>query len=716
MQMHIPVTYPSFNKTKNIMIGAYYDIEAFGNYISFLFLNMVNDQKAIDVYIEADINKDIEAKKEALTHIDYKDFVLHADQYDAVEFYEFMKDIKLLIGFNSIKFDDLLLMEMYINKDIVLAGNTNWRAIQIIKNLADNIISNNDINYKYFDEDLKKFKQWWTSIDLLMSLFETIARKGLKQSAINIKWYRIEDLPIRPDALVSKDQFPKIFDYNFNDCLITRALHLKKKKEFELRINIGAKYDVNVLTSNRSSIADRLMTKFYVDYTGLKYYQFKDKRTSRSLINFGDIINSRINFITPELKAIGEEIRNTEFYIDKKFVKKVLFRNKGYNIRTGGLHSVDRPARFQVDGINMFMRDADVSSYYPALIYNEGVCPAHLASVAFNHIVLMIMTDRLKYKSDAKLFKNEGRYAEAGDAKVGAEALKIVANSGLFGKMGYDGWLYDPKAMYQVTLNGQLYLMMLIEQYEEAGIEVISANTDGIIAKFNKTKLDDYEKISKEWQKFTKLSLEFTDYIKYVRTSVNSYIAIKKEWLTDPNGEDNIKRKDEFLIEVELSKGFNAPIVAIAIDKWIVNGIRIEETIRNHNDIYDYCISVKTGEVYDKQLHTTKGGNYTVDALSKNLRYFVSMDGGTLLKHKADKIGHHYAQMIKGVLVTPFNDYFKVSNMSEYNINYQYYIKRATDLLLKIEGEYQRPTGSRVFRGSKKKGVTIIGHLFDNIN
>jgi hypothetical protein len=698
------------------MVGAYYDIEAFGNYISFLFLNMVNDQKAIDAYIEADINKDSQAKKEALTHIDYKHFVLHEDQYDAIEFYEFMKDIKLLIGFNSIKFDDLLLMQMYIYKDIVLAGNTNWRAIQIIKNLADNIISNNDINYKYFDENLKKFKQWWTSIDLLMSLFETIARKGLKQSGINIKWYRIEDLPIRPDATVTKDDFPRIFDYNFNDCLITRALHLKKKKEFELRINIGAKYGVNVLTSNRSAIADRLMSKFYTDYTGLKYYQYKDKRTPRTLINFDDIINSKINFITPELKNVYEEIRNTEFYIDKEFKRIILFRDKGYTIATGGLHSIDRPARFQVDGIETFMRDADVSSYYPALIYNEGVCPAHLASVAFNHIVLMIMTDRLKYKTDAKIFKKEGRYIEANDAKVGAEALKIVANSGLFGKLGYDGWLYDPKAMYQTTLNGQLYLMMLIEQYEEAGIEVISANTDGILARFNKNKLNNYERISKEWQIFTKLSLEFADYIKYVRTSVNSYIAIKKEWLTDPNGEDVIKRKDEFLIEVELSKGFNAPIVAIAIDKWIVNGIRIEETIRNHTDIYDYCISVKTGDVYDKQLHTTKGGNYTIDALSKNLRYYVSTDGGTLLKHKRTQEGEDkYAQMIKGVLITPFNDYFKVSNMSEYNINYQYYIKRATDLLLKIEGEYRRPTGSRVFRGSKKKGVNQIGKMFDNI-
>ena len=698
------------------MVGAYYDIEIFSNYVSFLFLDMTTKQEWIDMYVNADINNDIETKRYALTNMNYKCFILHKDQYDAVEFFEFMKTIKLLIGFNSIKFDDLLLMKMYILKDVVLAEDTHWWAIERLKMLADEIIGNNDINYKWIDEDLKKFKQWWTSIDLLMSLFETTARKSLKQAGINLKWYRIEDLPLKPNAVVTKDLFPKIFDYNMNDVLITRALHLAKKSEFELRIDISAKYGVNVLTSNRSTIADKLMAKFYSQYTGLQYFQFKDLRTYRSVIFFGDILNPRIKFNTPILQQAYEDIRNTTFHVDKKYLKKIIFNGKGYNVRTGGLHSIDRPGRFEADCINVFLRDADVNSYYPSLVYNEGVCPSHLASVAFSSIVLMIKDDRLQYKSDAKLFKSQGRYSEAKDAKTGADALKIVANSGLFGKLGYDSWLLDLKAMYQVTLNGQLYLLMLIEQLEEAGIEILSANTDGIIARVRKDQLEIYNAIVTAWQAYTKLGLEFTDYIKYVRTSVNSYVAIKKEWLEHPDMEDVIKRKDEFLTEVELSKGFNAPVVAIAIDNLIVNGIPIEQTIRNHKDIYDYCISVKTGEVYDKQLHTIQNGEFTVKALSKNLRYFVSTTGGTLLKHKLNSdSSDKYDNMIKGVLITPFNDYYRVNDMNEYNINYQYYIKRATDLLLKIEGEYSKPRGSRVFKGSRKKGVEQIGKLFDNI-
>lgn len=696
------------------MIGAYFDIEVFSNYVSLLFLNMTTEQKWIDAYIEADINKNISGMEEALNHMDYRQFILHEDQYDAVEFYEFMKKIKLLIGFNSIKFDNLIVDFLHIIKDVVIAESTHWWAIQRVKMLVDTIIENNNINYKYIDEELKNFKEWWTSIDLYMSLFETVSRKSLKQAAINLKWYRIEDLPLKPNAVVNSNDFPKIKYYNLNDVFITRALHLKKKKEFELRINIAAKYNVNVLSSNRSTIADKLMANFYSQYTGLKYFQFKDKRTPRVSIDFRDIINTKIHFKTDILKKAYEEILDTTLIVGNEYSKIVLFHDKGYKIATGGLHSIDRPASYEVDCIERFMIDADVSSYYPNLIYNENACPAHLAPVAFSHIVNMIMTDRLKYKASYNQFKKQARYSEAEDAKVGAEALKIVANSGLFGKMGYDGWLHDPKAMYQTTLNGQLYLMMLIEEYEEAGIEVISANTDGILCIVKKDQLDKYNEISKNWQKFTNLSLEFTKYIKYVRTSVNDYIAVKEGWTSMSTDEEElIKRKGDFITEVDLSKGFNAPIVAIAIDNLILNNISIETTIKNHTDIYDYCISVKTGETYEKQIHTARNGEYNITSLSKNLRYYVSNRGGTLLKHNVND--DRIFNMVKGVLITPFNDYFKLNNMSEYDINYQYYIKRATDVLLKIEGVYKRPGASRRFHGSKRKGVEQIGKLFDNV-
>ena len=140
----------------------------------------------------------------------------------------------------------------------------------------------------------------------------------------------------------------------------------------------------------------------------------------------------------------------------------------------GGLHSVDRPD-ILVSTDRFLYRDADVSSYYPNLVINEHVCPAHLAFAAFHAIAKFITAERMTNKNKAKEAKNAHNKELATFYGTGADAYKIVANSGLFGKLGFDGWMFDLKAMYQTTINGQLYLMMMIEEMELNGIPVVSA-------------------------------------------------------------------------------------------------------------------------------------------------------------------------------------------------------------------------------------------------
>src|SRR6478609_3841680 len=67
---------------------------------------------------------------------------------------------------------------------------------------------------------------------------------------------------------------------------------------------------------------------------------------------------------------------------------------------------------------------------------------------------------------------------------VEADSKKIEIN-GSFGKFG-SKWsaLYSPDLLIQVTITGQLCLLMLIEQLEAAGVQVCSANTDGIVMRY----------------------------------------------------------------------------------------------------------------------------------------------------------------------------------------------------------------------------------------
>ena len=64
-----------------------------------------------------------------------------------------------------------------------------------------------------------------------------------------------------------------------------------------------------------------------------------------------------------------------------------------------------------------------------------------------------------------------------------ALVLKIVINS-VYGKLGFEnGNLYDRLAVLKTTINGQLMMLMLVEELELHNIHVLSANTDGIVIK-----------------------------------------------------------------------------------------------------------------------------------------------------------------------------------------------------------------------------------------
>ena len=58
----------------------------------------------------------------------------------------------------------------------------------------------------------------------------------------------------------------------------------------------------------------------------------------------------------------------------------------------------------------------------------------------------------------------------------------------------------------------------------------------------------------------------YTDYKKYVRLSVNSYIALKFD--------GSIKRKNDFTEETRIDKGYFAPIIAKPVNNYFLKGMQ----------------------------------------------------------------------------------------------------------------------------------------------
>lgn len=644
-----------------------YDIECFPNFFSICFIDATKNND-IDRYIQQDIDNDPD---KYLTRNRFATvFMVYDKINDIPQLAAFIKDCKLLIGYNNYAYDDLMLE--FILK-LYQKGYANGDITSILYKMSASIISYIGYNFRQDNKELfEDIYRPYRSIDLFKLHHLDANHIGLKQVGIALKFYNIKESGVPFEHPIEKEDVSNVIEYNVNDVLITHDLWNKKLEEFTLRVFVSEKYELNVLSASRSGMADKLLAKIYSDATGLKRYEFMRRRTYRSIVSFKEIISDKVLFKTTKLNQFLHELIGTTLTSmdDFKFEKTLIYGEHGYTIATGGLHSIDRPNKF-FSTDEMDLTDSDVQSYYPRIMINGLVCPEHLYQAAFTSILIELTEERLQQKaSGSKLF---------------AEALKITINS-IFGKLGFDGWLLDHAALFKTTINGQLFLLMLIEDLTEVGFDVISANTDGIVTKVPKVRRDEYLAVCDAWMKQTGFILEYSNYTRYIRSNVNSYLAIYD------NGK--IKQKNEFVEKIEIDKGYNAPVVKMALNAYYVKDIKIDDFLHNHTDIYDFCISQKTGSNWIPEYHTIEGAESKITVLQKNIRYYVSVRGGTLIKR--NKEDNRCIRLIAGYNTIVFNKYIP-KEMKDYNINYNYYKMRCYEIIDKIEGKTKESITGKLF-------------------
>lgn len=142
--------------------------------------------------------------------------------------------------------------------------------------------------------------------------------------------------------------------------------------------------------------------------------------------------------------------------------------------------------------------------------------------------------------------------------------------------------------------------------------------------------------------------------------------------------DNKIKHKGDFEINKELHKDPSMRIVPYALYKYYIDGIDIKETIRNHKNIYDFCIRLKIKSGSKGQYRCIKNGEYVDTPLSKTTRYFVSNKGGILLKQTSKvKSG-----VTVGFNVTLFNKYV---DLPDYDINYNFYIAECQKIIQAVD-------------------------------
>ena len=458
------------------------------------------------------------------------------------------------IGFNSIKYDLPLLWAAYKNQDL------GWLKT----------VSNDLVRGEWYQEVCKThgiIVYPTPNIDLM----NVCPGKGsLKLYAARLHSKRIQELPFEHTSILDEDQKLIITDYCINNDLeATELLYNFNKDRLELRRHLGMKYQDNLMSKSDAQMAEAIVVKELTRKTGKR----PKKADLTEEYNFYYQSPTYLNFRTPQLQELLTNIVAHKFTLDD-FVKiKVpeFLRGNAITIKDfsctfgiGGLHSKEKTVAYKAEN-GYFISDNDAASYYPRIISNLGLYPEHLGPI-FLDVFNGMTDDRLRAKKLKQFAEDKG--------------LKIAIN-GISGKYNSEhSVVFSPRCYVQMTLTGQLSILLLIEFLEYEGFQVINANTDGIVVYGNNYSL--LRQIIEYWEELVNFKTEEMQYTAYYARDVNAYFAVKCD--------KSVKVKGPYS-EVGSQTGTqldNNPIMLIcsdAIKKMLSDDKPIEETIRECKDI-----------------------------------------------------------------------------------------------------------------------------------
>ena len=661
-----------------------------------------------------------------------------------------------VFGYNNQAYDDMMFKAfmMYFNR----FDNTK-QLISKLKEVSDKIISlqdDKDAFWKDRELDLiRKYPLPWATVDLfkvyaLNSAGVNVDKdsgerkkfgKSLKQVSINLKWHNLLDFKLPPiddeegDVYRKKDAYrgmtneqlnhlitndfdryilPKYVEpmlhYNKNDVYLVCEIARQKPDEIKLRYSLGAAFNLNLLCAARSSIADKLLYKFYSERSGLSVDKFKDLRTQRTALSFNKIIFPHICFKTKQLQDLLKDMKKVVIYRTNKdaFEKVIQFYGTTYTIATGGLHSQDRPAVLTSTDDYTYVH-YDISSFYPSVMVAYNIAPKHLNNNVFVKMVDYFRLTRIKCKHT----KDEDGLVVAGvHNKLAAEALKIVINA-IYGKFGFEMFfLFDRFAQMQVTINGQLMVMMVVEALELDGIHVVSANTDGIIVKLPKDKEEDFKRITDDWCAQNKLGADSERYKLFVTRDINNYFDIQSN--------DKVEYKgglDPHQYLKDLKKGYDMPVVAKAVFEYFAHDTPVMEPLRNHKDILHFCKTQNVGKQFEVVYQKVENGKVIDVHSQRHVRFYVSTKGVIIMKENVNSNQRSVLASGKPVIILNKLD---DKDISLRNIDYKYYYEEAYKIInpikLGISPNQKGDKNKKTLSGKAllKKNFGLYNSLFDN--
>ena len=484
------------------------------------------------------------------------------------------------ISFNGLSYDLPMVAA-------ALMGATN----KALKQLSDRLVSNNGPVWRVLQDADISTPTDWDHIDLIEV---APGHVGLKIYGGRMGTKNLQDLPYDPSMSIGPTEREMLRKYCVNDLIMTGELYNILKGAIDLRQKMSGQYGMDLRSKSDAQIAETVICSELEKVTGLQY---RPQRISADY-KFRYQDPKVLSFKSETLQSVFSRILRQDFEVADsgsvvmpEWLRKdrIVVAGKEYQMGIGGLHSCEK--RQYVEAKEGYvLEDRDVASYYPNIILQQKLAPKSLGA-PFLTVYGSLVERRLHAK-------------HTGD-KVGSDILKIAVN-GSFGKLGSKySVLYAPELLIQTTITGQLSLLMLIERLTLAGVEVMSANTDGIVIYYPDHLATRVENICFDWELDTTYNLETTRYRCVASRDVNNYVAVTLDGRTKGKG---------IFTKTGLSKNPDFPIISEAVAKQIADGSDFRETIRSCKEILKFvCVRRVAG-----------GAVWRNEPLGRAVRFYLS--------------------------------------------------------------------------------------------
>ena len=609
-----------------------------------------------------------------------------------------IKNNVLLVSFNGLKFDNQISRAIISNK--IDKKGTGLDIADQIYRIAQEVIriSNNknplEKSYPLFGKKDNPFKE----CDILsINNYDNAAKmSSLKWLQYNMDWYNVEDMSTPHNKRHNEKDILVLKSYCINDCLSTRELFFKNKSEILLRSKLSTHFKLDLYNSSEPSLAKEIFLKLLSEALGISKGELRKQRTYRKQIILDELILPYIKFKTPvmintlrkfkSLKLDGENLKGS-------FKHEIVYKGLPVSFALGGIHGA-RKGVYHSDE-DFIIKSFDVTSFYPNLAIRNKWAPAHIPNHIFCQIYEWMFEERKKYSK-----KDPLNYM-----------YKICLNSTYGLSNEENSFLKDSAFTMKITCNGQLSLMMLMEDLCESipGSRPIMINTDGgevIIPREYEQKFND---ICDAWQKLTKLELEFEDYKSLYIGDVNNYIGIFKEKEIKSEEDYNelmkefpkplIKEKDgkkyhcktkckgRFEIDKPLHKNKSYRIHRIALYNYFVLGIEPSQTLSECKNIMDYCAGVRAKGTWKFVATCLEDGSILDNNLPKTIRYYRSNKGCKIRKLKEESQFEVKSIKLEAdkVLENILNRYDSVIPFESYNVDMGFHLRKINNEIQNIQ-------------------------------